>query len=193
VNELEKSRRTFLHQGVTVAGVSWARLLTPSLAVLSRTAWAASDDQAPFVTLDRDEATEFEAIVGRILPKTDTAGAKEAGVIYFLDRTFTSFNQPMLVPARAGLQKFQADIEGAGLFSNLSEIDQDAHLDGQQHTPFFAMMRFLTMCGFFGMSKYGGNKDSIGWELVGMSPDTHVYESPFGYYDAEYMRENSSG
>jgi hypothetical protein len=40
------------------------------------------------------------------------------------------------------------------------------------------------------LSEYGGNKDGIGWKLLGMDPHTHAYVYPFGDYDAEYMKEN---
>jgi hypothetical protein len=49
----------------------------------------------------------------------------------------------------------------------------------------------MTLAGFFGMSKYGGNKDDIGWKLIDVDPHQHVFTSPFGYYDAEYMKENT--
>ena len=193
VNELDESRRAFLSQGAALAGASWAKLVLPSLAALSQAACTARDDKTPFVTLGDDEAMAFEAIAARILPATDTPGAREAGVIHFLDQTFATFNAPMLVPARGGLEQFQSGIDGDAGFAALSETDQDAYLETQQETPFFGMLRFLTLCGFFGMSRYGGNKNDIGWKLVGMDPHVHGYESPFGYYDAEYLKENPNG
>lgn len=193
MNEFDKSRREFLNQSTVLAGASWAKLVLPSLAALSQAACSARDDKTAFVTLAGDEATEFEAIAARILPTTGTPGAREAGVIHFLDLTFASFNAGMLMPARGGLQQFQSGIEGSVSFSELSEVEQDAYLDTQQETRFFGLMRFLTLCGFFGMSKYGGNKNDIGWKFVGMAPHAHVHESPFGYYDAEYLKENPNG
>jgi hypothetical protein len=62
-----------------------------------------------------------------------------------------------------------------------------------QETPFFGLMRVMTFAGFFGMSEYGGNKDGVGWELLGVDPMAHVYTSPFGYYDEEYLQENVDG
>jgi hypothetical protein len=37
------------------------------------------------------------------------------------------------------------------------------------------------------MSSYGGNKDNVGWKLLGLDGLHHGYQPPFGYYDAEYM------
>ena len=193
MNKPDQSRRTFVIQGAALAGASWAKLVVPSLAVLSQAACSARDDKVAYVTLSDTEAVEFEAIAARIMPTTDTPGAREAGVIHFFDQTFATFNARMLSPARGMLQQFQSGIDSGDLFSELTELDQDAYLELNQETPFFGMMRFLTMCGFFGMSKYGGNQDDIGYQLVGMKSGVHFYESPFGYYDAEYMKENPNG
>ncbi|MGI9202892.1 MAG: gluconate 2-dehydrogenase subunit 3 family protein [Woeseiaceae bacterium] len=198
MKDRDPARRLFLQQAAALTSTSWARLVLPSLATISQAACSAREESAAqeeivFATLDVEEAVEFEAILARILPATDTPGAREAGVIHFLDQTFATFNAPMLNPARGGLQQFQSGIAGGAAFSTLTEMDQDAYLETQENTPFFGMIRFLTLCGFFGMSKYGGNKDDIGWNLVGVDPNAHVYESPFGYYDAEYLKENPSG
>lgn len=190
MRDRDLSRRLFLQHGTALAGASWVRVVLPSLGALSQAACSARDHNAPYLTLADGEATELEAIAARILPTTDTPGAREAGVIHFFDQTFATFNEPMLAPARGGLQQFLSGMDGGSAFSALSESEQDTYLEAQQETPFFGMMRFLTMCGYFGMSKYGGNKDGIGWQLVGMNPNARVYTSPFGYYDAEYLKEH---
>ena len=190
MRELDKSRRTFLNQSAALVGASWAKLVVPSLGALSQAACSAKVDKVSYVTLSEAEALEFEAIAARIMPTTNTPGAR---VIHFFDQTFATFNARMFVPARGMLEQFQSGIQGGELFSELTEDQQDSYLGANEETPFFGMMRFLTMCGFFGMSKYGGNQDDIGYKLVGMRSNVHVYQSPFGYYDAEYMKENPNG
>jgi hypothetical protein len=37
----------------------------------------------------------------------------------------------------------------------------------------------------FALPKYGGNRDHVGWQLIGF-PDQHIFQPPFGYYDREY-------
>jgi len=190
----EKLTRRFFLQG-SGSSVASAMLIAgiPGLAAISQAARAAKEEEAPFSVLQPDEAIEFEAIVSRIIPTTDSPGAREAGVIHFLDQTFGTFNAGILSPARGMLQQFQSGIEGDKLFSALTDQEQDSYLESNEETPFFGMMRFLTMCGFFGMSKYGGNQDDIGYQLIGMKSNVHVYEYPFGHYDAEYVKENSNG
>jgi len=190
MTDTDVSRRLFLKQSAALGASNWAKIVLPSLAALSQAACGAKEEQAQFKVLTADEGRELEAITARILPTTDTPGAREAGVVYFFDTTFGTFNAPMLSPVRGMLQQFQRGIEGGVPFSSLSEDDQDAYLATQEQTPFFGMVKFLTMCGFFGMSKYGGNRDNIGWDLLGVNLETHVYTSPFGFYDAEYLKEH---
>jgi gluconate 2-dehydrogenase gamma chain len=186
----ELSRRFFLQQSAGVAGATWARVVLPGLAAIAQAACTAKEEQVPFTILQPDEAIEFEAIVARIIPATDTPGAREAGVIYFFDQSFGTFNAPMLPMLRGGLQELLAGITGGRKFSDLTNDEQDALLETKQNTPFFGFVRLMTFAGFFGMSEYGGNKDGVGWKLLGMDPHAHSYQSPFGYYDAEYLMEN---
>lgn len=186
----ELSRRFFLQQSAGVAGATWVRSVLPAIAAISQAACMAREEEAPFAILQRDEAIEFEAVAARIIPTTDTPGAREAGVIYFFDQSFGSFNAPLLPVLRGGLKKLQASIDSARTFSELSEAEQDALLEANQSTPFFGTIRMMTFAGFFGMSLYGGNKNGVGLELLGIDPHAHAYAYPFGYYDAEYMKEN---
>lgn len=168
------------------------RFSAPALAALSQAACSSKEETRSFANLGEAEAREFEAIAARIIPATDTPGAREAGVIWFYDQTFGTFNAGDLQFAREGLAEFERALNGDAKFSELPEADQDAFLATQDQTPFFDLMQFMTLCGFFGMSKYGGNRNNIGWKLLGVDPDQHVFTSPFGYYDAEYMKENGS-
>jgi gluconate 2-dehydrogenase gamma chain len=191
MNPKELTRRHFLQQSAGVAGANWAKVVLPGLAAISQAACTAKEEQAPFTILDAAEAVEFEAVAARIIPTTDTPGAREAGVIYFFDQTFGTFNAPMLPMLRGGLGQIQASIEDGRMFSELSEAEQDTLLEANADTPFFGLIRMMTFAGFFGMSKYGGNKDGVGWKLLGMDPNVHAYSYPFGDYDAEYVKESS--
>jgi hypothetical protein len=51
----------------------------------------------------------------------------------------------------------------------------------------------LTIMGVFCLSKYGGNRDNVGWKLVGLDGPPGAWTYPFGYYDAEYVKEQQSG
>lgn len=182
------TRRLFL-QGS--AGTAFARTGIAGLIALAESACTARDEGVAFATLSPAEAREFEAIAARILPSTDTPGAREAGVIRFIDKAFGSFGADYFAFAQEGLASFQATIPDsfpeAQKFTDLGEEDQDRYLQTQQDSEFFGLMRFLTIMGFFSMSKYGGNRNDAGWKLVGLDGPHHAWQPPFGYYDAEYV------
>src|SRR5690606_31076788 len=116
----------------------------------------------------------------------------EAGVIWFMDRAFGSFMQGALPMVRAGIgtlgEKVLAGYPGAGAFSDLDESDQDACLANEEGGPFFELVRLLTLAGFLGMSSYGGNRDDVGWKLLGIDPALHAHRYPFGWYDEQAER-----
>jgi hypothetical protein len=37
----------------------------------------------------------------------------------------------------------------------------------------------------FTLPAYGGNRDRVGWKLIGFE-DTHAFYPPFGHYDRDY-------
>lgn len=148
-----------------------------------------ADTPAPpqqLVHFSADQAADIDAIASRIIPTTDTPGAHEAGVVFFIDRTMTTFakeQSPMFSKALVDLRAAVQSKHGAGAsFAKLSAEQQDAMLKSMEQTEFFEAMRFATVAGFLSLPKYGGNKDFIGWDVVGQE---HVFEfkPPFGWYD----------
>jgi hypothetical protein len=189
------SRRRFLAGSGGLAALAGSPLLRaglPGLVTFSASACTARDEGAAFEVLSSAEAREFEAIAARILPTTDTPGAREAGVIWFMDKSFGSIMKDSLEFAQIGLAEFQSGVPaawpGAKFFSDLEENEQDDYLASREETDFFGFVRFMTIAGFFGMSSYGGNRDNIGWKLLGLDSQHHAWQAPFGYYDAEYMQ-----
>jgi hypothetical protein len=192
------SRRKFLASSGSMAALVGSPLLRaglPGLIAVSASACTARDKAAQFEVLTVPEARELEAIAARILPTTDTPGAREAGVIWFMDSSFGSIMKEGLDVMRTGLVDFQSGIReafpGATLFSDLDEVDQDKYLKTQDETGFFGFVRFLTLAGFFGMSSYGGNRNNVGWKLLGLDGQ-HAWQPPFGHYDAEYQEGESA-
>lgn len=185
------SRRVFLKGTGTIAGSSALRLSMPGIFALSETACSARDEGAAFDVLSNKEAKDLEAIAARILPTTDTPGAREAGVIYFMDKALGSFMSDELESIRGGLADLEAGITTS--FSDLSEAAQDAYLRTLDHSHFFNRVHFMTIAGFFGMSSYGGNRNEVGWKLIGFEGHRGAWEPPFGYYDAEHTRGEQSG
>lgn len=193
----DSGRRRFLQGSGSLAALGGLRVTAPAFAAVAQAACSARDEGAAFATLSGAEARELDAIAARILPTTDTPGAREAGVIHFMDQALGDFMAPQLDFLRAGLAEFQAPIaaafDGAERFSDLDEADQDRHLATRDQSPFFGLVRVMTLMGMFGMQKYGGNRDNVGWKLVGLNPGQHAHQPPFGHYDAEYRGEAGDG
>ena len=139
--------------------------------------------------LGSEEAEEFAAIADRIIPPDDTPGAREAGAVHFMDAVLGDQRERELQILRDGLGELQnranAEYQAAS-FSTLSAEQQDQLLREIENTEFFATIRYLTVAGMFALPEYGGNRDGVGYELIGYDPRP-VWQPPFGYYDEDYM------
>ncbi len=191
------SRRRFLQSSGVLTGASLLKIGAPSLLAITQAACTAKDEAATYTVLGEQEAADFAAIAARIIPTTETPGATEAGVIYFFDNAFAAEMSWALDDMRAGLgvlnSKLAENFSGTSHFSALAEIDQDAVLTANEATEFFDACWLMTMYGFFAMSKHGGNKDHVAWDLIGFEGHHGAWDYPFGYYDAEYAKELSHG
>lgn len=189
MNEIEYSRRAFLRHSLLAIRNSMIVLSLP--AILDSAAFASDAilQGSKFTTLNTEEAQELAAIAARIIPTDETPGANEAGVIHFIDNVLGSSRTEVLSPVRAGLASLQDAVSrghGGRKFSELEPQAQDAALRDIEDTPFFSTMRYLTIAGMFSLPDYGGNRDHAGWKLIGFE-HRHVWEPPFGFYDADYM------
>jgi gluconate 2-dehydrogenase gamma chain len=191
------SRRNFLQSTGTLTGAAYLRILAPGLAAITQAACSAKDEGAAFAILGPDEARDFAAIAARIMPTTDTPGATEAGVIYFIDKAFAAEMSGQLDFARAGLAELNealgSDHGTASRLDDLGEDEQDAFLQTRETTGFFNLMWAMTIFGFFSMEKYGGNRNQVGWELIGFEGGHGPWQYPFGYYDAQVHGETNDG
>lgn len=174
------SRRSFLKGFGGVAGSSWMAAHMPLLLSLGQAACSAKDAGAPFETLSAQEAKELSAIAAQIIPATDTPGAEEAGVIYFIDAALGDFMAGAAGFLRGGLQDLLA--ANGGKFASLSSDEQISALRKIEQEQFFSTMRFLTVVGMFCMPSRGGNRDHAGWNLIDFD-HRHAWQAPFGYYD----------
>src|ERR1700733_4641338 len=138
INEL--SRRRFLSQagmGVSAAWVSahWPEMVSATVharqAVQSSTAYK-------FEFFTPAEAAEIDALAARIIPTDDTPGAREAGVLYFIDRALVTFASGDQQKYREGLSDLQSLVKerlfGVENFSALTPEQQDELLHAMEPT-----------------------------------------------------------
>lgn len=189
------TRRQFLSAGMTLAGaglidMNWSEVAAAAEHADHMARDTASEPRpAGFSTLTPAEAVEVEAIACQIIPSGDLPGAREAGVVYFIDRALGSFFASELPAFRRGLEQFQRDFAAHSSttrpFSAVGSARQAAWLHEVENTAFFNAVRRLTLVGLVALPKYGGNRDKLGWKLIGFE-DRHFWQPPFGHYDAGY-------
>jgi Gluconate 2-dehydrogenase subunit 3 len=154
--------------------------------------------QAPgpirYTLLGPADAADVEALTSQIIPSDESPGAREAAVTFFIDRALASFFAHWQPGFLQGLARFQAAVRAAHpqstSFAALPAEQQIEFLHTIDTTPFFDQARLLTVCGMFCSPAYGGNRDGIGWKLLGFE-DQHLFEPPFGYYDRDYPSHQS--
>jgi gluconate 2-dehydrogenase gamma chain len=204
----ELNRRNFLVRAGTGLGAIWASANLPSLLSAATHAHAAAKAVPPpkFEFFTPEEAVEVEAITARIIPTDDTPGAREAGIVYFIDRALTTFSTDDQKTYREGLPELQARVTemfpGSAKFSALTSdqqdeilhsFDENANSTGRRRAfrsrpgaqNVFETMLQHTMAGFLIDPDYGANHDGVGWKLIGRERD-HMFQPPFGYYDKDY-------
>ena len=151
---------------------------------------AAAQPAAPprFETLDPQTAAEIEAIAAQIIPSTGGPGAREAGVIFFIDRALSSFAASEVETYRAGMAQLQEKrkelFPSSTTIAALAPDQQVALIRTIESSDFFELLRTHTVLGFLGDPSYGGNRDKTGWRQIGFE-DHMAWQTPFGYYDAE--------
>ena len=183
------SRRHFVQSAGISAGASLLRVTAPALAAIAQSACSARDEGTSFITLEADEAADFAAIAARLIPTTDTPGATEAGVVHFYDRAWGDELAWALEDMRGFLQTLNA--ASGKRFATLDADTQDATLRAHEDDGRFDLLRMTTIFGFFAMEKYGGNRNHVSWDLIGFGQHHGAWAPPFGYYDAEYAKEQS--
>jgi len=63
--------------------------------------------------------------------------------------------------------------------------DQILTLLEKQRSAFFSLLLEHTMQGFYGDPRHGGNRDRVGWKLIGFPGPSRPegYRPPLGWYD----------
>ncbi|HZH03546.1 MAG TPA: gluconate 2-dehydrogenase subunit 3 family protein [Myxococcaceae bacterium] len=144
-------------------------------------------------TFTNPEFAVLSAAVDRLLPRDEDPGALDADVPVYIDRVLTT---PELAPVREGLigGVNALDRRSRGLFqkgfAEASAAQRDELLtlfkDGDPRSgeaKFMELLTALTLEGFLGDPSYGGNKDRVGWALMGFETS----EPPQGYQGAKHL------
>jgi gluconate 2-dehydrogenase gamma chain len=141
-----------------------------------------------FNFFDTSTAADISAITAQILPSNDGPGAREAGVVFFIDRALCTFDEDKQELYRRGMSEFRdiskkmyPDSTGIAALSNEQQFELVLAIEKSE---FFEVLRIHTMLGFLGSPSYGGNRDGVGWKYIGFE-DRMAWTPPFGYYDRQ--------
>jgi gluconate 2-dehydrogenase gamma chain len=163
-------RRTFVKAAGTAVG---STVLLPACASSTR-GWR-------FLTAA--EATVVDAIAEQVIPADDDPGAREAGVVSYIDRQLAGPFEKHQQAYRRGIVGVQqaANAMFGGDFESLRWTQQTAVLrtmerndapgDVWQSTSarsFFELVRDHTMQGFYGSPRHGGNRDFVSFRMLGL-------------------------
>jgi gluconate 2-dehydrogenase gamma chain len=186
------SRRAFL----AAAGAAGITLVLADLAgvdeALAHAQHAVRQDPRPgFEILSPTDAADLEAVMCRIIPSDDGPGAKEAGAVYFADKALGTFLAEHKDAVAGGLAEFRKKAAetwpGTTTLVSLTAARLDELLRSMEKVEIFGGFRFLTIAGTFGNASWGGNRDIVGWKLMGHEM-RGAFQPPFGYYDAQAAR-----
>jgi gluconate 2-dehydrogenase gamma chain len=209
----ELDRRKFLSRGFAAIGATWTAAHWPSVVAAAEHAHkvAAFPETQKWEFFTPAEAKEIEALSSCIIPSDGTPGAREAGVVYFIDRALVTFSVDDQKTYREGLPQLQKRVAelfpGVATFSAASPQQQTAILESLDEAgskipprrpranfrpnasaqPLFEMLRFHTVAGFLidPESDRQGNRSGVGWAVIGRDLQ-HGFQPPFGFYDKDY-------
>ena len=202
-----------MSRSLAAIGVTWTSAQWPAVLAAAEYAHKAAASPTPekFEFFTREEAQEVAAITSCIIPSDGSPGAREAGVVFFIDRalvTFSSDDQKTYREGLPGIQKRLKELfSTATTFSLATPDQQQAVLEsldeagskspprrpranfvaGSTAQPLFEVIRAHTIAGFLidPDSDRKGNRGGVGWSVIHRMPD-HGFQPPFGYYDKEY-------
>jgi gluconate 2-dehydrogenase gamma chain len=140
-------------------------------------------------SLTAAQAEALDALTAQIIPTDDLPGAREAGVVRFIDRGLASFasqQQDLFTSGLAELESVARAYPGATSFASLRPEQQVELMQAMEarQSQFFEAVLAATMAGMFANPEYGGNQDKVGWKLIGFE-DRFAWQPPFGYYDRD--------
>jgi gluconate 2-dehydrogenase gamma chain len=184
------NRRAFLTASGATLAAAW--LATDVAKLLAAGDYAAragrTDPPLPFEFLTLEDAADLEAATSQIIPSDETPGAREARVVYFIDKGLATWRKEQRGDFAKGireLRKRAAAYQGARTFAALTDEQQHAVIAAMEKDrhPFFFALRGATIVGMFANPEYGGNFEKSGWRMIGFV-DQFSWTAPFGWYDA---------
>jgi len=168
---------TFISRRDLLKRAAFAAAAVP---VFRRSSDAFAVQAGPLENLTSEQSAILDAVVARLIPSDDLGpGAKEAGVVHYIDRALggaLASSRPAYASGLAALDRYARSSRGDA-FARLSPTDQDSVLIDVEtgaatgftgsSAVFFNLVLNHTHQGTFGDPYYGGNANFVGWDLLG--------------------------
>ncbi|HEY2804538.1 MAG TPA: gluconate 2-dehydrogenase subunit 3 family protein [Gemmatimonadales bacterium] len=175
-------RREFLAAAGTLLGAAYLDARPEDLSASVR----AGVERPPLDILTPEQAADLDALSVLIIPTDDLPGAREAGVVNFVDKSLGTWAAGRKDDLVNGLNDFNSAVaqrySGKQRFAQLTPDQQLEFARDNEHGGFFQAAIFMTVAGTFSYPDWGGNKDKAGWRILGFQ-DAYVWQPPFGWYD----------
>ena len=164
------TRRELMARLGVIAGTAVVGLASPISAATRARAQVAAGEA--LMSLTPAEAEIVRAVVARLIPSDQNGpGALEARADRYIDRALAGALKASRSVYSTGLADINTRAQSlkGNAFAKLPAADQDAVLSAVQQgsAQFFNLIRTHTIQGTFGDPFYGGNKDFVGWDLIG--------------------------
>ncbi len=201
----ELSRRVFVHRlsffggGVVLLGC--AEKAVPDAGQPKPKLQAKTSDHLTFTD---EEFAALSAACDRVLPKDEDPGALEANVPVYIDRILQTPELRKMkddfIPGLAALDR-RAMRQFNKPFAECAAAQQDTLITAFKNSDpksgearWYEMLIVLSLEGFLGDPSYGGNKDQVGWALVGFElVGRAAAEPPPGYDGRKHLHDARCG
>lgn len=143
----------------------------------------------------KEEAECLGAICEQFIPADDFAGAREAGVVNFIDKLLYQRFPELTEPYRTGLRSLE-DFCRETYGKTFAQLDWDVqhHVltqmekgelptsswEGKGQKEFFNMALRNTMQGFYGSPRHGGNKDYVSYRMMRLDFPLLIGQNRYG-------------
>ena len=148
------------------------------------TYWGHTRAPVPYRFFSEEEARLLTAMCEQIIPRDDTPGATDAGVIYYIDRQISgplarhqrSYRQGLAAFRQTCLQVFKTPFEDLA-FERQTEALRlieagrapGEHWGDLSQQAFFGLVLDHTRQGFYGSPRHGGNRNYASYRMMGLA------------------------
>jgi len=148
------------------------RFLGGALAAAAAGASGCSRGAEPYRFFTAEEASTLDALCEQIIPTDQDPGARDAGVLEFIDRQIVRHLRRHKRAYRDGLQAVDSLSRGrhGKSYAGLSSGQQAALLPEIEKVQgaFFELVVSHALMGFYGSPRHGGNREGASWKMLGL-------------------------